>query len=342
MGTFGKWCQYLLFENGISVVFWVCDGNLWKIMSISSIWKRDFRRFLGLWRNLSKILPISSIWKRDFRCFLGLWWGPLENNVNIFYLKMEFPCFFWLVSDGNLWKTMPISSIWKRDFPFFRACDGTLWKIIPISSIWKRDFRGFLACDGNLSKILPISSIWKRDFRCFLGLWFGPLPSHSRQKAHIFFLLKFSCFCDERKLNYRSCASELWCLLQCAQSLKLFTPLRCLPSTCSEGHSECRWNCWPAREIQISDGIPHFFWWVTSPLLSPLLRQYVYSKVNTPPIIVPHVAAKASKIKSSSPMAVSNPLSSHEIPFSQNTCGSTKSTTVISSNGTIGFPLEDI
>ena len=56
------------FENGISVsfwaflennasifylktgfpFFWACDGNLWKIMPISSIWKRDFRWFFWL------------------------------------------------------------------------------------------------------------------------------------------------------------------------------------------------------------------------------------------------------------------------------------------------------
>ena len=148
--------------------FWACDGNLWKIMPISSIWKRNFRVFSGLvmgtsfengisvsfwaflennanifylktgfsffWAcdgNLWKIMPISSIWKRNFRVFsglvmgtsfengislfLGLWWEPLENNANIFYLKTEFPCFFW-ACDGNLWKIMPISSIWKRDF----------------------------------------------------------------------------------------------------------------------------------------------------------------------------------------------------------------------------------
>ena len=40
LGFSGKSCQYLLFENGISL-FWFCDGNLWKIMPISSIWKRD-------------------------------------------------------------------------------------------------------------------------------------------------------------------------------------------------------------------------------------------------------------------------------------------------------------
>ena len=70
--TFGKQCQYLVFENGMSVVFWACDGNLWKI------------------------LPISSIWKWNFRVFLGFWWEPLENNANIFYLKTGFP-FFGLV-----------------------------------------------------------------------------------------------------------------------------------------------------------------------------------------------------------------------------------------------------
>ena len=136
--------NYLLFENGISVFFlglwwephlktgfpcllglfwnifylktgfpffWACDGNLWKIISISSIWKRDFP-------------------------FLGLWWEPLENNANIFYLKTEFPCFFW-ACDGNL--------IWKRDFRVFLGFSG-------ISSIWKRDFPFFGLVMGTSGK----------------------------------------------------------------------------------------------------------------------------------------------------------------------------------------------
>ena len=107
--------------------FWACDGNLWKIMPISSIWKRDFRFFLACDGNLWKIISISSIWKRNFRVFSGLVMGTsfengifvsflafLENNANIFYLKTGFPCFFW-ACDGNLLKIIPISSIWKRD-----------------------------------------------------------------------------------------------------------------------------------------------------------------------------------------------------------------------------------
>ena len=121
-----------------------------------------------------KIIPVSSIWKRDFP-FFGLWWEPLENNANIFYLKTGIP-FFW-ACDGNLWKTMPISSIWKRDFhgfPFFWACDGNLWKIMPISSIWKRDFPFFGFLWQPLENHISISSIWKRNFRVFLGLWREP------------------------------------------------------------------------------------------------------------------------------------------------------------------------
>ena len=135
--------------------FGACDGNLWKIMPISSIWKRDFPFFWACDGNLWKIISISSIWKRNFRVFSGLvmgtsfengisvsFWAFLENNANIFYLKTGFH-FFW-ACDGNLWKIMPIFSIWKRDFRcFFLACDGNLWKIISISSIWKRNFRVF-------------------------------------------------------------------------------------------------------------------------------------------------------------------------------------------------------
>ena len=184
--------------------------------------------FLGLWWEphlktgfpclfglFWKIMPISSIWKRDF-LFLGLWWQPLGNNINIFYLKTEFPCFFSGLVMGTSFENGISVSFWaflennanifylKTGFPFFWACDGNLWKIMPISSIWKRNFRVFSglvmgtsfengisvsfwaflennanifylktgfpffwACDGNLWKIMPISSIWKRDFPFF-------------------------------------------------------------------------------------------------------------------------------------------------------------------------------
>ena len=134
--------------------FLACDGNLWKIMPISSIWKRDFRFFLACDGNLWKIISISSIWKRNFRLFSGLVMGTsfengisvsflafLENNANIFYLKTGFPCFF-----GLWWEPLENNTnifYLKTGFPFFWACDGNLWKIMPISSIWKRDFRCF-------------------------------------------------------------------------------------------------------------------------------------------------------------------------------------------------------
>ena len=162
MGTSGKQCQYLLFENGISVVFFglwwqplennanivylktgfpCLFGLSWKIMPISSIWKRDFLFFWACDGNLWKIMPVSSIWKRTISVFFsGLvmgtlfengisvsFWAFLENNANIFYLKTGFP-FFW-ACDGNLWKIMPISSIWKRDFRcFFWLVMGTTGK----------------------------------------------------------------------------------------------------------------------------------------------------------------------------------------------------------------------
>ena len=171
------------FENGISVsfwaflennanifylktgfpFFWACDGNLWKIMPISSIWKRNFRCFFWACDG-------NLIWKRDFP-FLGLWWEPLENNANIFYLKTGFP--FFLACDGNLWKIMPISSIWKRDFLFL----GLWWEPLENNAnifYLKTGFPLFyLACDGNLWKIMPISSIWRRNFRVFSGLVMG-------------------------------------------------------------------------------------------------------------------------------------------------------------------------
>ena len=128
--------------------------------------------FLCLFGLFCKIMPISSIWKRDF-LFLGLWWQPLGNNINIFYLKTEFPCFFLgLWWEPHLktgfpclfrlfWKIMPISSIWKRDFPFL----GLWWEHLENNAnifYLKTEFPCFFwACDGNL--------IWKPDFRVFLG-----------------------------------------------------------------------------------------------------------------------------------------------------------------------------
>ena len=135
-----------------------------------------------------KIMPISSIWKRDFRVF-WLVMGTFGKNANIFYLKTGFP-FFW-ACDGNLWKIMPISSIWKRDFGFFLACDGNLWKIISISSIWKRNFRvlsgfvmgtsfengisvSFLAFLENNANIFYLET----GSSCFFSLWWEPLEKY--------------------------------------------------------------------------------------------------------------------------------------------------------------------
>ena len=159
MGTSGKQCQYLLFKNGISVVlfglwweplennanivsfshgisvsfwaflennanifylktgflfFWACDGNLWKIIYL--LFDNGISVFFSG-------LVMGTSFENGISLFLGLWWEPLENNANIFYLKTEFPCFFW-ACDGNLWKIMPIASIWKRDFRVFLGFSG--------------------------------------------------------------------------------------------------------------------------------------------------------------------------------------------------------------------------
>ena len=115
------------FENGISVsflaflennanifylktgfsFFWGCDGNIWKIMPISSIWERNFRVFSGLVMGTSFEHGISVSF-----------WAFLENNANIFYLKTGFPLVF-LACDGNPWKIISIPSIWKRNFRVF-------------------------------------------------------------------------------------------------------------------------------------------------------------------------------------------------------------------------------
>ena len=115
-------------KTGFPLFFLACDGNLWKIISISSIWKRNFRVFSGL------------VMGTSFENWISVsFWAFLENNANIFYLKTGFPFFFGLWWEPHLkkgfpclfglfWKIMPISSIWKRDFPFFGLVMGTSGK----------------------------------------------------------------------------------------------------------------------------------------------------------------------------------------------------------------------
>ncbi len=179
--------------------FWACNGNLWKIMPTSSIWKRNFRVFSGLmmgalfengisvffWAFLEN--NAGSFYLKTGIFFLGLWWGPVENNANILYLKTGFPLFFF----GLWWQPLEnnINIFYlKSEFPyFFWACNGNL--------IWKRDFRFFCSflennvdifylktgfpffwiCDGNLWKIISIFFIWKRNFRVFSGFVMGNL-----------------------------------------------------------------------------------------------------------------------------------------------------------------------
>ena len=99
--VFGLWWEplennasYLLFENRISVLLWweplENNANIFYL-------KTGFPCFFGLVMGTWKIIPISSIWKRNFRSLLCLWWNLWENNANIFYLKTGFPWFFWLV-----------------------------------------------------------------------------------------------------------------------------------------------------------------------------------------------------------------------------------------------------
>ena len=100
--------------------FWACDGNLWKIIPISSFWKRNFRCFfLTCDGNLWKMVSISSIWKWNVRVFSGLvigtsfengisvsFWAFLDHNANIFYLKTGFPIFL-----GLWWEPKLLQSI---------------------------------------------------------------------------------------------------------------------------------------------------------------------------------------------------------------------------------------
>ena len=152
------------FENGISLflgLWWEPLENNANIFYL----KTGFPFFLACDGNLWKIMPISSIWKRDF-LFLGLWWEPLENNANIFYLKTGFP--FFLACDGNLWKIMPISSIWKRNFRVFSGLVvGTSFENGISVSFW-----AFLENNANIFYL-------KTGFPFFLGLWWEPLENNA-------------------------------------------------------------------------------------------------------------------------------------------------------------------
>ena len=63
-------------KTGFPLFFLACDDNLWKIISIFFIWKRNFRVFSGF---VMEIL--------------------FENGISV-------PCFF-----GLFWKIMPVFSI---------------------------------------------------------------------------------------------------------------------------------------------------------------------------------------------------------------------------------------
>ena len=151
-------CQYLLLENGISVFFLVCDVNLWKMIPISSIWKRDrsgtrpkvllhfpLRGVTRVWASMfywfyfkkkpckksQKMAVGQKIFKQtSSQC----WWLPSAKVVqktnnptvtpstlgwSLQYLLFE-NCFSCIWDLSNSWGCKWISSIWK---PF----GGTLW-----------------------------------------------------------------------------------------------------------------------------------------------------------------------------------------------------------------------
>ena len=172
----GKQCQYLLFENGFSPVFRTCNGNLDSILSISSVWKLDLCFVWACDGNLSrlwKIVSISSIWKTRFPVFfLGVWWKLLGNNVTILHLETGFPLlfgrvmgtsgkecqyllfeilisFFFLACDATVWKNN-VNILFLNFLLFFWPVMGTSGKIVSKSFLWNPDFCGFFrACDGN-------------------------------------------------------------------------------------------------------------------------------------------------------------------------------------------------
>ena len=126
--------QYLLFENGLSANLVL---RIWENNASIFYLKTGFPFFLACDGNLWKIMPISSIWKRNFRVFSGLVMGTsFENGISVsFWAFLEYLLFengislFW-ACDGSLWKIISISSIWKRDFRcFFWACDSIYFRV---------------------------------------------------------------------------------------------------------------------------------------------------------------------------------------------------------------------
>ena len=115
-------------KTGFPLFFLACDGNLWKIISISSIWNRNFRVFSGL------------VMGTSFENWISVsFWAFLENNANIFYLKTEFPFFSGLVMGTSFENGISVS-FWaflennanifylKTGFPFFGLGMGTSGK----------------------------------------------------------------------------------------------------------------------------------------------------------------------------------------------------------------------
>ena len=178
---FGLWWQPL--ENNINIFylktefpcfFWACDGNLiwkrtgfpclfrlfWKIMPISSIWKRDFRVFLACDGNLWKVIPTSSIWKRDRSGTRPevLLHSPLRGVTRV-WASM----FYWFYKKKKICKKSQKKYSGTKDFQI-----DDIANIIPMLMVAKcksssKDQQSN-SNPFNIGMIFAISSIWKLFF----------------------------------------------------------------------------------------------------------------------------------------------------------------------------------
>ena len=165
------------FENGISVsfwaflenhanifylktgfpFFWACDGNLWKIMPISSIWKRDrsgtrpevllhspLRGSPGSGRQCS----IDFIWKKSLQKITKNYSGTkdfqIDDIANIIPMLMVAKCKSSSKDQQsnsnpfNIGMIFAISSIWKLFFMHLGSVElmGLQMNIFYLKTIW--------------------------------------------------------------------------------------------------------------------------------------------------------------------------------------------------------------
>ena len=164
------------FENGISVsfwaflennanifylktgfpFFWACDGNLWKIMPISSIWKRDRSGTRPEVVLHSPLRGVTRVWASMFYWFY-LKKIPAKNHKKLQWDKRftnrryckHHPNVDGLQSAKVVQKTnnptvTPSTLGWSLQYLLFENCFSCIWDLSNswgykwISSIWKQ------------------------------------------------------------------------------------------------------------------------------------------------------------------------------------------------------------